>query len=68
MFTLLSTPLFTPLGPEFSCCYRPSVTFEYTPFLFDPLRCARVETPYGGAALACHSESASIRAGEESAS
>src|SRR5712692_3029327 len=24
MFTLLSTPLFTPLGPEFSCCYRPS--------------------------------------------
>ncbi len=24
MFTLFSTPLFTPLGPDFSCCYRPS--------------------------------------------
>jgi len=24
MFTLFSTPLFTPLVPEFSCCYRPS--------------------------------------------
>src|SRR5712692_9974132 len=23
MFTLLSTFMFTPLGPEFSCCYRP---------------------------------------------
>ncbi len=26
LFTLLSTPLSTPRGPEFSCCYRPSAT------------------------------------------
>ncbi len=32
MFTLFSTPLFTPLGPEFSCCYRLWATFEYTHF------------------------------------
>ncbi len=32
MSTLFSTPLSTPLGPEFSCGYLPSATPEYTHF------------------------------------
>jgi len=48
MFTLLSTPLFTPLGPEFSCCYRPS-TRSNTPYfsliLTGALKWSRLGSP-----------------------
>src|SRR5712692_5302376 len=43
MVALISTFMFTPLGPEFSSCYPAWATFEYTPFLFDPHRCAKME-------------------------
>ncbi len=53
MFTALSTFMFTPLGPEFSCCYRPWAKFECTPFLFDPHRCAKMEYGSAGVVPAC---------------
>ncbi len=56
LFTLFSTPLFTPLGPEFSCCYRPAATFEYTHFSLTLTAALKWSTALRGLWRACPRE------------